>query len=185
MRTYLPAILLLTAAALSACAPLRRRVPPTDPVSVDHEEPRVAPPTAPRAPRTQATPVRASLEQQAPADSAGLGSGAPPDSVVATPAPAELNELYADAQAAHEAGRFDDALEDWERAWKRDPSFADVEDLLVGEYLVRGLEFFAEGELTGAILYWEMAQKIRPADVRVRAYLERAREQQAGDLPLE
>jgi tetratricopeptide (TPR) repeat protein len=126
-----------------------------------------------------------------PADLAGLSpTDATADSASApVPAPPavdpEIGRIYAEGLAAQKSGRYDFALESWERVWAEAPDYEDVADLLLKEYLVRGLEQFATGSLDLAIASWEKARRIRPESPRVQAYLAKAREQRERTAPVE
>jgi hypothetical protein len=172
VRMPLPLAILLAASTLGGCVPLATHVAPGEPVAVPGpSKPAPAPAPAPHA-STRPSP--------APAKPAPVVEPAPAEK----PVPDEVRALYSEGVAAHDAGLFDVALEDWERVWQQAPHYEDVEDRLLGEYLVRGLELFAEGKLDGAVRYWEMARNVRPDDPRVQAYLERAHEQQERNKPV-
>ena len=97
----------------------------------------------------------------------------------------EIRRIYDEGVTAQKSGQYDVALDNWERVWAEAPDFRDVADLLLKEYLVRGLEQFASGSLDLAIDSWEKAQRIRPENPRVQAYLAKAREQRARTSPVE
>ncbi|MBZ0268853.1 hypothetical protein K8I85_11905 [bacterium] len=97
----------------------------------------------------------------------------------------ELRRIYAEGLTAQKSGQYDVALDNWERVWTEAPEYRDVADLLLKEYLVRGLEQFAAGSLDHAIASWEKAQRIRPENPRVQAYLSKAREQRERTSPVE
>ena len=89
----------------------------------------------------------------------------------------ELTELYDRGVAAAEKGRSDDALSFWEMVWSRRPGFRQVDQHLMREYLMRGMELFAAGQLEEAAATWEKALRVDPEDERALGYLTRAREQ--------
>jgi len=130
-------------------------------------------------------------DEQAAKGAAGLTTlSADPDTASASvPVPEtvdpEIRRIYAEGLAAQKSGRYDVALDNWERVWEAAPQYRDVADLLLKEYLVRGLEQFAAGSLDLAIGSWEKAQRIRPENPRVQAYLAKAREQRARTSPVE
>jgi tetratricopeptide (TPR) repeat protein len=96
-------------------------------------------------------------------------------------------ETYKEAKAAEARGDHDEALQRWADLHREDPTYRDAGPRLAQEYTVRGLDHFSRGELGTAIRYWEKAQEIVPDDARIRAYLERAREERdfLADLPPE
>jgi tetratricopeptide (TPR) repeat protein len=102
----------------------------------------------------------------------------------ATPRP---EETYEKAKAAEARGDHDEALQRWADLHRQDPNFKDTGAHLAQEYTVRGLDHFSRGELATAIRYWEKAQAVAPDDARIRAYLDRAREERdfLADLPPE
>jgi tetratricopeptide (TPR) repeat protein len=89
----------------------------------------------------------------------------------------EMEYLYKKGMAALEAGRRQDATKYLELVWSMDPKYQRVSDHLKREYLMRGMEYFADGYLEEAVEFWENALRIDPADRRVIGYLTRAREQ--------
>ena len=101
------------------------------------------------------------------------------------PTDAEVRRLFAEGVEAHASGDFDEAIRSWEEVRRHDADHENVAELLLNEYTVRGLEHFTEGDLDRAVNFWEKARAIRPGDRRIRAYLERAREQRehAEKLP--
>ncbi|MFO7655084.1 MAG: tetratricopeptide repeat protein [Candidatus Krumholzibacteriia bacterium] len=92
---------------------------------------------------------------------------------------AELNRLYRRALAAVDAGRRDEAVGCWERAWSLDPAHADVVEHLKREYLVRGMSAFSANDVDGAVRDWQRALAVDPEDARARGYLTRACEQRS------
>ncbi len=89
----------------------------------------------------------------------------------------EISDLYRRGMSEAERNRRDNALRYWEMVWSEAPDYQQVADHLKGEYLARGMEAFAAGDLDRAIQYWEDTQKIDPNDARARGYLARAQEQ--------
>jgi tetratricopeptide (TPR) repeat protein len=91
----------------------------------------------------------------------------------------EVEQLYRQALTAHQERRSADAVRFWELVWSSHPGYRDVDTFLKREYLTRGIEAFAAGRLDEAILHWEKALQIDPADERARGYLNRAQKQMA------
>jgi Tfp pilus assembly protein PilF len=63
--------------------------------------------------------------------------------------------------------------------WSIQPGYQRVDDYLKREYLTRGMERFAAGDLDEAVRLWEQALRIDPKDERTLGYLARAQEQRA------
>lgn len=205
MRPIRLTILLMASCALASCAQIGRlvdRVTPdrkTDGSETVTEAPDAAAKTSPRKGSTSgrksggtSASSRGTKGLETPGDgfAAGLDglpvTDAAADSAAAPP-PApdpEMLRIYTEGLAAQKSGRYDLALDHWERVWAADPEFEDVADLLLKEYLVRGLESFAAGSLDDAITSWEKARRIRPESPRVQAYLARALEQRARTAPV-
>ncbi|MCP4545043.1 MAG: hypothetical protein GY835_01100 [bacterium] len=91
----------------------------------------------------------------------------------------ELADLYSRGQNAATAGRMDEALHYWELVWAKAPDYQQVAGYLLDEYLMRGMEVFAEGRLEDAVELWQQALRIDVADERALGYLARANEQLA------
>jgi tetratricopeptide (TPR) repeat protein len=89
----------------------------------------------------------------------------------------EAGRLYKQAIDAVSQRRSDDAIRYLELVWTIDPDYQRVADHLKREYLTRGMEFFADGELDKAVDLWERVLRVDPSDERARGYLTRAREQ--------
>jgi tetratricopeptide (TPR) repeat protein len=104
-------------------------------------------------------------------------STAPPQPTRA--ADARIEQFYRQGFAAWRDRRGDDALRFWELVWSARPGYRHVNQLLVREYLTRGIDAFADGHLPEAIVQWEKALRVDPADARARGYLTRAQEQLA------
>ena len=67
-------------------------------------------------------------------------------------------------------------LGSWSRQLKS-WGFAGIPDeYLKREYLTRGMESFAAGNLNDAVQHWERALRLDPGDEKARAYLTRAQE---------
>lgn len=92
--------------------------------------------------------------------------------------PRDVTAMYERGVAAIAEGRADDALRDWEEAWREDPAHPGLAERLENEYRVRGLEAFSRGELELAVGLWERALEVDPTDATTLGYLRRAREQQ-------
>jgi len=171
VRANFPVVIGCAALLLGGCA-IVRHAPAGDPTdSRSGAKSKTAPTGKPPASKGR-TPLPGA------SDSATVFNHPDPSEV-----PPQVPRIYADGVAAHRAGRFDEALHDWEQVWKLAPGFEDVEEKLMKEYLVRGLESFARGSLDEAIGSWEKARGIRPDDPRVLAYLERAKEQRERQAP--
>lgn len=91
----------------------------------------------------------------------------------------ELANLYRRGQEAAAAGRSDEAIRYWELIWSKQPGYQQVDEYLKNEYLMMGMEVFAEGSLEEAVELWQKALRIDPSDERALGYLARAREQLA------
>jgi len=89
----------------------------------------------------------------------------------------EAERLYKQAIDAVSARRSDDAIRYLELIWSIDPGYPHVADHLKREYLTRGMEYFADGDLDKAVDLWERVLRVDPDDKRARGYLTRAREQ--------
>jgi tetratricopeptide (TPR) repeat protein len=89
----------------------------------------------------------------------------------------EAKRLYDQALEAVSQRRSDDAIRYLELVWAIDPDYQRVGDHLKREYLTRGMEFFADGDLERAVDLWERVLRVDPDDERARGYLTRAREQ--------
>lgn len=206
MRSIRLTILLVASCALASCAQIGRLVDRVTPDRKTDDGEAVA--TA-EADGSATTPPKASSSgrkgggrtgssrgtkgnEGTPGDGAAGLDGLPAtdaaaDSAAAATLPSpdpEIVRIYAEGLAAQKSGRYDVALDNWERVWAADPEFEDVADLLLKEHLVRGLESFATGSLDEAITSWERARRIRPESPRVQAYLARALEQRARTAPV-
>jgi tetratricopeptide (TPR) repeat protein len=89
----------------------------------------------------------------------------------------EADRLYARGVAAMTAHREEEAIQYFELVWSIDPKHKGAVEYLKREYLMRGMEFFADGRLGEAVAIWEEALRVDPNDERVHGYLTRAREQ--------
>ena len=90
----------------------------------------------------------------------------------------EVVSLYRNGMDAASMGRRDEALRYWELVWSLAPDYQQISQHLKEEYLVRGLESFASGDLEQAIVLWEKARKVDPDDPRAQGYLARAQQHQ-------
>ncbi len=88
----------------------------------------------------------------------------------------EVADLYRRGLRSVEKDRHDDAIRYWELVWSRAPDYQQVAENLKQEYLVQGMEAFAEGQLDQSIEIWERAESVSPGDPRTRGYLARAYE---------
>lgn len=89
----------------------------------------------------------------------------------------EAEDLYARGVEAINANRVQDAIRYFELVWSIDPKHKGAVEYLKREYLMRGMEYFADGRLREAVAVWEEALRVDPNDDRVNGYLTRAREQ--------
>jgi tetratricopeptide (TPR) repeat protein len=87
--------------------------------------------------------------------------------------------LYRLGLDALEHGRSDEALRALEQVRALRPGYARVDQLLLREYLTRGMELFSAGRLDAAVRLWESALQVDPHDPRALGYLARAHEQLA------
>jgi tetratricopeptide (TPR) repeat protein len=172
-----------------------------DPARLALAESRKLDPDCPSIPiAEQAIADRAEMDRQAQANivaarsrnaSAALVPTVPQESAAAAPTiltpsydrlsserQKEMAELYRKGMLAAQEGRRDNALRYWELVWSEAPDYQQVENHLKNEYLARGMEAFAAGDLDRAIVLWEQTQTIDPDDARARGYLARAQEQQ-------
>jgi tetratricopeptide (TPR) repeat protein len=90
----------------------------------------------------------------------------------------ELDGLYRQAMQRVDQNKTAEAIRFWELIWSRSNSYRDVSDLLCQEYLTRGMEAFAAGDLPLAVAEWEKALRVNPQDTRAQGYLQRAYKQQ-------
>jgi tetratricopeptide (TPR) repeat protein len=88
-----------------------------------------------------------------------------------------VEDLYRRGVASMDAQRPQDALRYWELAYSTDPNHAQVKEYLKREYLTRGMDAFANGQLTEAVSNWEKALRVDPVDEKARGYLDRAHQQ--------
>lgn len=91
----------------------------------------------------------------------------------------ELDDLFRRGVTALADGRRDEAVRYWEVVWAADPDHHQVRESLGREYLTRGMEAYATGDLQAAIDRWQEARRVDPADARALGYLERAQQQLA------
>jgi tetratricopeptide (TPR) repeat protein len=89
----------------------------------------------------------------------------------------EAEDLYERGVAALRAGRSDEAVRYLELVWAARPTFRQVAEHLKKEYLTRGMESFAAGQLESAVSQWRRILDIDPGDERARGYLDRAQRQ--------
>jgi tetratricopeptide (TPR) repeat protein len=89
----------------------------------------------------------------------------------------EAERLYNRGVAAMNDNRNEEAIQYFELVWSIDARHRGAVEYLKREYLMRGMEFFADGRLTEAVAVWEEALRVDPGDKRVHGYLTRAREQ--------
>lgn len=101
----------------------------------------------------------------------------PPVKTVTDEQRREAERLYEQAINAVSQRRSDDAIRYLELVWTIDPGHQRVVEHLKREYLTRGMEFFADGDLDRAVDLWERVLRVDPNDERAKGYLTRAREQ--------
>ncbi len=89
----------------------------------------------------------------------------------------EMSGFYQRGKTAMEAGEDDQAIHFWELVWSMDPDFQSVSKYLSQIYLDRGMQAFVVGDLSVALVNWEAAVRVDPADPKALGYLQRAREQ--------
>jgi tetratricopeptide (TPR) repeat protein len=89
----------------------------------------------------------------------------------------EVEELYKRGLRAMEQQRPDEAVRYWELVHSIDPSHGQVKDHLHREYLMGGMDSFANGRLDEAVALWEKALRLDPSDKKARGYLARAQQQ--------
>ena len=85
--------------------------------------------------------------------------------------------MYSRGVAAMKADRDEEAIQYFELVWSIDPKHQGAVEYLKREYLMRGMELFADGRLGEAVAVWEEALRVDPNDERVHGDLTRAREQ--------
>jgi tetratricopeptide (TPR) repeat protein len=86
----------------------------------------------------------------------------------------EIQALYDRGVAARQGGRAEDAIRYWEMVLEADKTHGRAAERLKREYLMRGIEHFAAGNLADAMLLWEKALRIDPKDERALGYMARA-----------
>jgi tetratricopeptide (TPR) repeat protein len=91
----------------------------------------------------------------------------------------QAEQMYERGVAAMNADRKQEAIKYFELVWSIDPEHGGAVAYLKREYLMQGMEFFADGRLNEAVAVWEEALRVDPDDERVHGYLTRAREQMA------
>jgi len=106
-------------------------------------------------------------------------SGAPTRPPLTPERRREIADLYQRGLTALEERRNEDAIRYWEIVAAADPDYLEVRDRLKDQYLMAGMDAFAEGNLDGAIDVWERALVLDPNDERTQGYLVRARQQLA------
>ena len=74
----------------------------------------------------------------------------------------EIEDLYARGLAAMQAERNAEALRYWELVYSIDPDYQQVRDHLKREYLMVGMDSFADGRLEEAAGYWQKALQVDP-----------------------
>jgi tetratricopeptide (TPR) repeat protein len=89
----------------------------------------------------------------------------------------EVERLYESGTVALEAGRAEDAIRYLELVWSMDPTYRRAAEYLKREYLTKGMEYFADGDMDRAQEIWEKALRVDPTDQRTLGYLSRVREQ--------
>jgi len=104
-------------------------------------------------------------------------AGKPADREAGKMSDREVAELYRLGLAALNAHRTDDAMRYWEHVWAERPGYREVGAFLKREYLVRGMDAFAAGQLESAIASWEKVLKMYPDDAQARGYVARAQKQ--------
>jgi tetratricopeptide (TPR) repeat protein len=126
--------------------------------------------------------VRAMLDRARQALRAPVARASEP--LASAPGPArpilsdrEAEDLYERGVAALRAGRSDEAVRYLELVWAARPAFRQVAGHLKKEYLTRGMESFAAGQLESAVSQWRRILDIDPGDERARGYLDRAQRQ--------
>jgi tetratricopeptide (TPR) repeat protein len=113
----------------------------------------------------------------APAADAAAAAAAPP--ALDPERRRELEDLYQRGIAALADGRRSEAVGYWEVVWAADPAHHQACESLAREYLTRGMEAYATGDLQTAIDQWQEARRVAPHDARALGYLERAQQQLA------
>jgi tetratricopeptide (TPR) repeat protein len=84
----------------------------------------------------------------------------------ATPVPIDPDALWRDAQAAYQAGQYDDAISHLRQLQMFKPEYraADVKDLLYQALRAQGLALLDEDRLNEGLFYLEQAAAIQPLD---------------------
>jgi tetratricopeptide (TPR) repeat protein len=140
--------------------------------------------TGVRAASARLTEALAQRKAAATAQSSATGTAAATDTPAAGTAAGlsddqrrEAERLYESGVAAMKADRKQEAIKYFELVWAIDPKNSGAVEYLKREYLMQGMEYFADGRLNEAVATWEEALRVDPDDERVHGYLTRAREQ--------
>jgi len=128
--------------------------------------------------RAEAPPAQAASNEATTIALAGTATTAP-SPAIGPERRRELDDLYRRGVAALADDRRDEAVRYWEVVWAADPDHHQVRESLGREYLTRGMEAYATGDLQAAIDRWQEARRVDPTDARALGYLERAQQQLA------
>lgn len=85
----------------------------------------------------------------------------------------EVEGLYRDGQAAFDKGKFEDAIESWERIEILAPDYNQVRQYLVEAYKFLGVEHYGNNELDRALNLWRRAMELEPGNQEIISYIKR------------
>lgn len=99
---------------------------------------------------------------------------------VRTMTEAELAKAQQDYQAGVEAfewGRYSDAAQYFEDAYRIAPKMDELQEYLERTYIALGMERYTAGEPDEAIAIWKKVLRIDPSDEKAKAYIARTQEE--------
>jgi tetratricopeptide (TPR) repeat protein len=98
----------------------------------------------------------------------------PPPSVVLSDAMRkQVEELYHAGQVAFDGGKFEAAIDSWERIEVLAPDYLSVRQYLVQAYKYLGVEHYGNNELEQALALWRRAAKLTPDNQEIASYIRR------------
>ncbi|MEW5874876.1 MAG: hypothetical protein AB1752_06825 [Candidatus Zixiibacteriota bacterium] len=87
---------------------------------------------------------------------------------------AETEAAYRGGRSAFEAGRLQEAIEQWEQVERVAPGYESVRDYLIKAYRLVGVELYGQNDLQAALAMWRNAERLDPANSEIRAFIARA-----------
>jgi len=88
-----------------------------------------------------------------------------------------LRSIYENGAEHFKKGKFDKAIEEWEKVWNRSSEFEDVGNYLVRAYLYWGMELYTRNDYKEALEIWGMILKVDPDNEKAIRYIRRTREE--------